>query len=140
LTKIFKSLASFILGIIISGFLVSYINIFLLKDFDPKFRDAPIEALKIDLLGLIFLATIAVIVLGAVIFITSKTKKLNITKSLSFPFIIGICYPLGMQAVGKMLNSYFSAESTVTIILLWTYLILFPLITGIAIYKERITR
>jgi hypothetical protein len=125
---------------IISGFLLSYINIFLLKDFDPKFRDAPIEALKIDVLGLIFMATIAVIVLSAVMFIINKIRKLNITKRLSFPFIVGIFYPLGMQAFDKMLASFFSAESIVTMILLWTYLILFPLITGIVIYKERIIR
>jgi hypothetical protein len=129
-----KALAWFSTGAIAIAVIGSIFTVFVLHWYDPKYQDALIAALQIQLMGLAILIAAAILVLGVVISLRAHGKS-RLHANARVAWITGIAFPIGALILGPIMQGV-DPESVVNPLVGWGYTIVYPLIAGFLISKS----
>lgn len=120
---------SFTVASIIGGTILAMVNIYLLEDFDPKYKDDLGMALQLDVLSVIIVSIIALIS-----FLLGKLLQKRIISTLRIGLkttsTLGFLYFCGINIMVKVIELFVSPESIIMVISIWLFIIGYPLVVG----------
>jgi hypothetical protein len=117
------------IGSSISALLMSLFVVYILGIFDPKFRMAPSVAFQLELLGLMGLSAAGILIFSCAIVVTPRIKFAAGLCLELLIFVAGFLYP----ALFKVIFSGSENDSRAHTILIWLFLLAYPLLTAAVI-------
>lgn len=134
LTSTTRALGWFSTGAITFAVAGSIFTIFVLHWYDPKFQDALVAALQLQLMGLAVLVAAGIVVLSAVMMLKARARP-GVHASGRIAWVAGIVFPIGILMLGPLLQNV-DPESLLNPLVGWGYTIVYPLVAGLLISRD----
>ena len=122
-----KLLATFFLSCGLAGICAGAVAVYVLGDFDPKFRDSISSAFEIELIG-VAVATVIGTVLAALALAFVHARIKTEGRAIAIAFAWGVAYPLFARFAISPLVGMFDPESVSAGAIAWVFIIGFPLL------------
>ena len=103
------------------------VAVFVLGDFDPKFRDAPGAAFQLELVAGAIFTVLSTVVVGIATAVLRNRFLLN-RRAILVAIAWGLAYPLLWRFVISQALGAFDPESLVVSAVGWAYLVAFPML------------
>jgi hypothetical protein len=113
------------MGAVTFSILGSILVVFVFQWYDPKYQDALVAALQVQLLGLAIFVGVAALVFGASLAMRVSEAQ-NLARSSRLARYSGAIYPLGALLLGQLLGAV-DPESLVNPVVGWAYMLIYPL-------------
>jgi hypothetical protein len=133
LTPTVRALAWFSAGAVTFAIIGSVFVVFVLQWYDPKYQDALLSALQVQLMGMAVFVIGAILVLGAVLMFRTRGRA-GSTAGTRVAWIAGVIFPLGVLLLGQLLHDV-EPESLVNPLVGWGFMIAYPLVAGFLIER-----